>query len=417
MLTAYDGAAISYDGVGNPTNDGTWAYTWTQGRQLSRMKQLSNSSNDWYFTYNADGMRTKRVCGSDVYTYVYNSGQLAQMTYNGIVLDFTYDANGRPVAVRYNGVTYYYVLNLQGDVIAILNSSGTAVVQYTYDTWGKLLTTTGSMSPNLGVHNPLRYRGYVYDRELGLYYLQSRYYNPTWSRFINADALVSTDQGIIGNNMFAYCNNNPISFADPYGNSCRLVGAGIQFEIDVGGATFGVEIIVYWDVAECCNGGLTVAVYAYGGVSMPVTDPFLASIVATMTDNAALLSIGSEKGVLAVAAMIGEGFSINASGVMVFGYDNFTTTESYTESFTSIGGGLGRFKGSYAYSESCFAVSLGYDIVGLDIVSTPNISKTYYWQVYEFTIGANLSGKQPRKNRSSSIGGGGGTLCRVSCLY
>lgn len=217
LLTKYDGVTISYDGVGNPTNDGTWAYTWMQGRQLSRMKQLSNSSNDWYFTYNADGMRTKRVCGSTVYTYVYNGSQLAQMTYNDIVLDFTYDAGGRPATVVYDDDVYYYVLNLQGDVMAILNSSGTAVVQYTYDAWGKLLSTTGSMASTLGLYNPLRYRGYVYDTELGLYYLQSRYYNPTWGRFINADALVSTGQGILGNNMFAYCNNNPVNYADESG--------------------------------------------------------------------------------------------------------------------------------------------------------------------------------------------------------
>ena len=220
--------------------------------------------------------------------------------------------------------------------------------------------------------------------------------------------------------MFAYCNNNPISFIDPDGNSCRLVGAGIQFEIDVGGATFGIEVIVYWDVAECMNGGFTVAVYAYGGVSMPINDPLLASIVATITDNAALLEGGNEEGVLAVAAMIGNGFSINVSGVMVFGYDNFTSTESYTESFTSIGGGTGRIKGSYAYSDSCFAVSLGYDIAGIpsvDLGFTPNVSKTYYWQVCEVTIGARIPSKQSGTTQTRrSFGGGGGTLCRVICL-
>ena len=66
--------------------------------------------------------------------------------------------------------------------------------------------------------NPLRYRGYVYDPETGLYYLQSRYYNPQWGRFINADGLVSTGQGLLGYNMFAYCNNNPVGFKDFNGN-------------------------------------------------------------------------------------------------------------------------------------------------------------------------------------------------------
>ena len=107
---------------------------------------------------------------------------------------------------------------LQGDVIAILDGSGNAVVQYSYDAWGKLLTTTGSMADSLGLHNPLRYRGYVYDSETQLYYLQSRYYDPEVGRFINADAFTSTGQGILGNNMFAYCLNNPVNRSDSSGS-------------------------------------------------------------------------------------------------------------------------------------------------------------------------------------------------------
>lgn len=121
--------------------------------------------------------------------------------------------------MRYDGTRYYYVTNLQGDVIAILDSTGATVVQYTYDAWGKVLSITGSMADTIGVINPLLYRGYIYDHDTGLYYLQSRYYNPTIERFINADAFVSTGQGLIGNNMFAYCGNNPIMYADPTGSS------------------------------------------------------------------------------------------------------------------------------------------------------------------------------------------------------
>ena len=102
------------------------------------------------------------------------------------------------------------------------------VVEYTYDAWGRLLSTTGSMANTLGLHNPLRYRGYVYDRETGLYYLQSRYYNPEWGRFINADGLISTGQGLIGNNMYAYCLNNPINHKDNTGTSAILVTLGIM---------------------------------------------------------------------------------------------------------------------------------------------------------------------------------------------
>ena len=101
--------------------------------------------------------------------------------------------------------------------MALLDSSGNEVVSYHYNAWGELLSTTASttgMLYSLALYNPLRYRGYVYDRETGLYYLQSRYYNPEICRFINADAYLSTGQGVLGYNMFAYCNNNPVMFTD-----------------------------------------------------------------------------------------------------------------------------------------------------------------------------------------------------------
>ena len=155
------------------------------------------------------------------------------MTVDGNTLYFAYDASGTPMSVTYNGTNYYYATNLQGDVTAILNASGTAVVQYTYDAWGKILTTTGSMASTLGVHNPLRYRGYVYDTETTLYYLQSRYYAPELGRFINADAYISTGRGILGNNMFAYCRSNLVCRVDKLGLVEMDCFDQIDDEIDV----------------------------------------------------------------------------------------------------------------------------------------------------------------------------------------
>ena len=137
-------------------------------------------------------------------------------------LTFIYGSNGHPMAVKYNYSYYYYVTNTFGDVLAILDDDGAEVVTYTYDAWGNILTTGGSMASTLGAYNPLRYRGYVYDRETGLYYLQSRYYNPTIGRFINADTFVSTGQGILGHNMFAYCKNNPVLYSDSTGNRAQI---------------------------------------------------------------------------------------------------------------------------------------------------------------------------------------------------
>ena len=132
---------------------------------------------------------------------------------------------------------------------AILNASGSPVVSYTYDAWGKPLTITGSLATTLGTHNPLRYRGYVYDTETELYYLQSRYYNPDTGRFLNADAFTSTGQGFTGNNMFAYCGNNPIARKDD--------GGAFWFELLATGAIVGgilehsmlcVLVVIFWKV-------------------------------------------------------------------------------------------------------------------------------------------------------------------------
>ena len=207
--------------MGNPLNDGTRAYTWEHGRQLA---SLTMDGVTWNYTYNADGMRTQRTNGQRTYTYTYNGDKLTYMTVDGYLhLYFAYDASGVPMSVTYNGTTYYYVTNVQGDVIGILDSTGAQVATYAYDAWGNPLPGTESQTSEIGTLNPLRYRSYVYDSETKLYYLQSRYYNPETGRFINADAFASTGQGLLGNNMFAYCTNNPIAYIDPDG-LCRETG-------------------------------------------------------------------------------------------------------------------------------------------------------------------------------------------------
>ena len=147
------------------------------------------------------------------------SGKLLRETYGDTTLDFFYSTSGQPYALSHNGMTYYYITNLQGDVMSIVDGTGAVVAEYEYDPYGNILSTTGTLADTLGQINPRRYRGYVYDQECNLYYLQSRYYDPSISRFLNADAYASTGQGIIGNNMFAYCQNNPVANYDPSGHS------------------------------------------------------------------------------------------------------------------------------------------------------------------------------------------------------
>ena len=123
--------------------------------------------------------------------------------------------------------TFYFEKNLQGDIIAVYNADGEKIGSYTYDAWGNMTvtTTSGNTMVENGIVrtlNPFRYRGYYYDTETGLYYLQSRYYDARIGRFINADGYVSTGQGLTGNNMFAYCGNDPVNYVDPNGK-CRML--------------------------------------------------------------------------------------------------------------------------------------------------------------------------------------------------
>ena len=214
LLTAYDGQSITYDAIGNPLTDGTWTYTWQHGRELASM---SDGETTWTYTYDANGMRTSRTDGTTTYSYIYNGGKLIHMTRGTDTLEFYYDALGVPVIVKYNGEVYNYVTTLQGDVMLILDTDGEIVVEYAYDAWGGHVTVGGTMANTLGTLNPLTYRGYVYDAETGLYYVSSRYYDPEIGRWINADGYVSTGQGVLGNNMFAYCGNNPVNRKDPTG--------------------------------------------------------------------------------------------------------------------------------------------------------------------------------------------------------
>ena len=133
---------------------------------------------------------------------------------------YTYDAAGDLISLNLNGTEYYYIRNAQGDITGLFNSAGTQVVAYTYDSWGKLVSTTGSLAATLGVKNPYRYRGYRYDTETGLYYLNSRYYNPETSRYLNADdiAVLPESQGQLQiANLFIYSRNNPVNNSDPSG--------------------------------------------------------------------------------------------------------------------------------------------------------------------------------------------------------
>ena len=220
QLTSYDGEDIRYDANGNPTTYRGYTMAW-QGRRLTG---ATNGTNTISYSYDENGIRTQKAVNGTVTNYNYHgSALISQVTGNDTLL-FSYDAAGNVVAVNYNGTYYYYVRNGQNNIIRLIDGDNNTVVEYAYDSWGTPLSTTGTLATTLGVQNPFRYRGYVYDAETGLYYLQTRYYDPEVSRFINADSYISTGQGILGNNMYAYCGNNPISYVDISGTNAEALG-------------------------------------------------------------------------------------------------------------------------------------------------------------------------------------------------
>ena len=234
-LTSYNGTTITYDNIGNPLNyrDGM-TFTWQNGRQLASYGVFNANTNQVdgiaTYTYDSSGTRLKKVVNNVTYTYLYNGSQLLQETIGDQILDYSYDANGQIYAVCYRanandeGTYYYYAHNTRGDIVGLYNADGTLHAKYTYDVWGNKLAVTNAsgvaITSQTDIANiqPFRYRGYYYDYESGFYYLQSRYYDPVTHRFINADGLVSTGTGVLGYNMFAYCENNPVILSDENGH-------------------------------------------------------------------------------------------------------------------------------------------------------------------------------------------------------
>ena len=271
LLTSIDGQSLTTDALGNLLSDGTWAYTWQHGRQLAGMNKSGQT-----ITYgsDSDGKRITKTVDGTTYNYHYLGDQLVELTWDGNKLHFTYDSTG-PLSVNCNGTEYFYVKNAQGDVTGLVSASGTRVVTYTYDAWGNPLTTTGSLATTLGAQNPLRYRGYVYDTETGLYYLQSRYYNPGWGRFINVDSQLNCSMDIGGCNAFAYCLNNPVNMADIDGHVPKWLSGALT---------------VVSGITQAISGAALISVMGFTGIGALVGGALLANGAATIASGIGMFS-------------------------------------------------------------------------------------------------------------------------------
>jgi len=227
--------SITYDDIGNPLSYyNGYTFTWT-GRRLTG----ATVGDDTYtFVYNDEGIRTSKTKNGVTTTYYLNGSQIIAEETSGNVTVYIYDSTGLPLGMQYHAADYatgtwdryWYEKNLQGDIVAVYSESGEKLVSYTYDAWGNVdefyydnseLTTV--------VNNPFRYRGYYYDKDLGLYYLNSRYYDSNTGRFISADGVgyLGANGDLNSYNLYAYCSNNPVMGIDPTGK--WAISRGVSF--------------------------------------------------------------------------------------------------------------------------------------------------------------------------------------------
>lgn len=234
QLTNYNGTSITYDNIGNPLTIGNnISMSWMNGRSLNSYTDTSKNLNITY-KYDVNGIRTNKIINGIETEYFLNNNRIIYEKKGTNYIYYLYDTD-ELVGLKYNNNIYYYIKNLQGDIIGILNDNYEQIVSYEYDSWGKLLSIKDAIgneisdTNHIGIINPFRYRGYYYDTETELYYLNSRYYNPEWRRFINADGLLGANQDIFSSNIYAYCSNSPNNKIDNNGNiagALPYIGSG-----------------------------------------------------------------------------------------------------------------------------------------------------------------------------------------------
>ena len=394
-LTAYNGDSILYDTLGRPIAHGYHSYAWNKDK-LSRiyrgsMSQPGTLYEDCRFTYNAFGQRISKNYIYDVnpastsdYSYTYdttydydNSGRLIReliserFTYTGgssatRELVYLYDESGVIGVIHYvNGTlqgTYYYRRNLQGDVVGIYKANGELVTEYAYDAYGNCTIKQGANN-EISRINPIRYRGYYLDRETNLYYLNARYYNPEWRRFISPDDTAYLDpETPNGLNLYCYCGNDPVNYSDPSGHESKwwawllsgvAIGIGIALSATgVGGILGGILIgagassLINGYVTES-NGGNFISGYIGGaisgalcGVGAGLAGNFLLN--ATLTSNLAALGWYGAS----LATSFAGGFAGNMFGTLVTaGIDKQSVNLMDLITSSIVMGGLNMFAG------------------------------------------------------------------------
>lgn len=310
LLTSYRGMNITYDEIGNPLsyyNGNSYTFTWENGRYL---KTASVDSNNLSFTYNHDGIRTSKTVNGVLHNYTVSGSQILTEEWGSNLVVYLYDAFGSPIGMRYRSstmsegtfYTFWFEKNLQGDIVSLYNESGVKVLSYNYDAWGNKTTTwhnnTGANS--YAQYNAFTYRGYYFDSETNLYYVNSRYYDSSVARFINADSYLNANKDLTGFNSFAYCGNNPVSRNDNGGEFWNVViGAAIGAVVSVAttyitaaitGSTVSATDVIISAAAGALSGGL--AATGLGAIGQGIGNALINAGTSVASDIVAGNSLG-----------------------------------------------------------------------------------------------------------------------------
>ncbi len=252
-LIKFNNKEITYDEIGNPLSFGNdICLSWVNGKELNSYQDMSKNLNVG-FQYNKEGIRIKKVVNNVETNYYLDENRIIYEQRGNDLIHYLYDSTNI-LGLVYNDNIYYYLKNLQGDIIGLLDSSYNKIVSYEYDSWGNILSIKDangnvvSDNEHIGIINPFRYRSYYYDAETGLYYLRNRYYSPILCRFINADNFeyLGVDGTLLSYNLFVFCMNNPINYFDTSGNWSLPNWAKVAI---------GATVIVGLAVATVCTCG------------------------------------------------------------------------------------------------------------------------------------------------------------------
>ncbi|PKK99092.1 MAG: hypothetical protein CVV57_04600 [Tenericutes bacterium HGW-Tenericutes-2] len=249
----------------NPLTDNYWHHAKLEydGRQLasitiynSAIEIAANEVIKIQYTYDDQGFRIGKEIGNSKIEYKLQGDKVIYETDGTYEIIYTYDYDGTIISFEYRDDThawkeYFFMRDQQGDITKIVDKDGTIIVEYQYDAWGNIISKVDNSGFNLSDINAYTYRGYRYDSEINLYYLNSRYYNPEIGRFINADGLTGNPGNKLSNNMYIYVDNNPIMGYDPTG----MFNWGIFWKV-----TGGVVGAVVATVIVAASGGTTIPI-------------------------------------------------------------------------------------------------------------------------------------------------------------